>query len=127
LTILKKKYRPDELHHNYLPVKRPRSPLTNVETKEHDPENLHKEISNIKLDTSLTFKDATKGEDKEQWLEVINSELEKKNLYTNNIMTFVKKTILLGKKPISTKWVFNIKKKKKKTKGWKQQHYKIQS
>jgi len=28
-------------------------------------------------------------------------------------MTFVKKTILLGKKPISTKWVFNIKKKKK--------------
>jgi len=55
----------------------------------------------------LTFNDATKGKDKEQWLDVINNELE--NLYTNNIMTFVT-TIPPGKKSVSTKWVFNIKK-----------------
>ena len=36
----------------------------------------------------LTLKDETKGKDKEQWLDVINNELE--NHYSNNIMTFVK-------------------------------------
>jgi hypothetical protein len=42
-------------------VKRSGSPFTNEKTKKHDPENLYKEISNIKLDTLLTFNDATKG------------------------------------------------------------------
>jgi hypothetical protein len=46
---------------NHLPVKRSGSPFTNEKTKKHDPENLYKEISNIKLDTLLTFNDATKG------------------------------------------------------------------
>jgi len=66
----------------------------------------NQEISNIAMDIPVTYNQAVTCKFKNKWLEAINNELE--NLYDNKIMTYVKK-LPKNKKPIKTKWVFNIK------------------
>ena len=53
-----------------------------------------------------TYEEAINSEDKNNWIEAINDELN--SLYSNNIMTFVK-NVPKNKNIISTKWVFNTK------------------
>jgi len=54
----------------------------------------------------FSYQQATSCKDKEKWKKAIDDELC--NLYSNNIMVFVK-VIPKGRKVISTKWVFAIK------------------
>ena len=54
----------------------------------------------------FNYQQATTSKDKEKWQNAIDDEL--KNLYSNNIMQFVKE-VPKDRKIISTKWVFTIK------------------
>ena len=63
-------------------------------------------INSISSDIPFSFKQAINSENSEKWIKSISDELD--NLYNNNVVTFVRK-IPKGRKIISTKWVFSIK------------------
>jgi hypothetical protein len=63
-------------------------------------------IASIFCHIPNTYEEAINSEDKNNWIEAINDELN--NLYSNNIMTFVK-NVPKNKNIITTKWVFNTK------------------
>ena len=104
-TKINKRYRKNEVINN-LPVKRPGGNIENPSKKRQNSSDFDGEIENINLDVPLSFKEAVTSKFKTKWLSVINDEL--KNLYENKIMYFVK-SLPDGKKPIKTKWVFNVK------------------
>ena len=105
IGITNKRHRINEVLNN-LPVKRPGNNFENNNAKRLNLTDSYSEISNINLDAPLSFKEAVTSKYKTKWLSAINDELN--NLYDNNIMSFVKK-LPEGKKPIKTKWIFNIK------------------
>lgn len=73
---------------------------------QNNDDNINKEILSITVDVPFTFQDAIKNKYASKWLKAINDELQ--NLYENHIMTFVDK-LPEGKKPIKTRWIFNVK------------------
>jgi len=93
--------------HNNLPVKRPENNIDNENNKRIEISNNASEIANITLNVPSSFHEAVTGKNKEELLNAINDELN--NLYSNKIITYISK-LPEDKKPIKTKWIFNIKK-----------------
>jgi len=90
-------------------TKRPGSLITPDDNKKLKVtiDNVEPSIKNIITDTPLTYKQAVICKSKEFLINAIKLEL--KNFYDNKTMSFVK-VLPDGKVPISTKWIFTIKK-----------------
>jgi len=88
--------------------KRPCNPVSSANNKKYkiSMDNFEHSANEFITDTPLTYKQAITCNKKESWIKTIKEELQ--NFYDNNIMTFVRH-LPKGKFPISSKWIFTIK------------------